>query len=161
VDVPSRDEEAVMYRRASLVLPLLMLILPSCSTQLHTSKEVPSSYVLALREEYFASNPDGQYNENIRNGEVVRGMDFLEVLASWGHPAERKKDSQTMEEWTYREIDEVSKDWVEYTFMFRQSILEDWSIARHVAKGGALMAIPKQGETLIRGQYTTGKRVPE
>jgi len=149
-----------MYRTPLLALSLLLpvLVLSSCSTNLKKVDDKDSSYIMALRSEYFASNPDGQYNEYIKNSEVVKGMDFLEVLSSWGHPSSRLRKSETTELWTYREMEEVNQDWIEYTFTFRSSILGDWTIARHTSQGA--VDFPQSHETAIRKEYTSGKRVP-
>lgn len=149
-----------MYRTPLLVL-LILLVLPllgSCTSNLQKVDDKDSSYLLALRAEYFASNPDGEFNENIERGEIVRGMDFLEVLASWGHPAARSKPADTSEEWTYREVDENTKDWIEYTFMFQNTVLGEWKVARHYGEGA--LDFPQTNDVLIRGEYTAGKRVP-
>jgi hypothetical protein len=88
-----------------------------------------------LREEFFKTHPDGVHNEYIANGEVVRGMDYLEVLASWGNPIKREKPSPSVEYWLYLEEDEDSKDWVQYKLVFRRSVLDDWELARHTSQG--------------------------
>ncbi|MCH7550026.1 MAG: hypothetical protein IH969_10930 [Candidatus Krumholzibacteriota bacterium] len=149
-----------MYRTPLLVL-LLLLVLPllgSCTSNLQKIDQGDSSYLMALRAEYFASNPDGEFNEYIERGEIVQGMDFLEVLASWGHPAARTKRADTTELWKYREVDENTKDWIEYTFIFRDNVLGDWKVARHYGEGA--LDIPQTNDVLIRGEYTPGKRVP-
>jgi hypothetical protein len=140
---------------------LLLILLSACSTQLRKSSDTETGYLLALRAEYLATNPDGEYNEYIKRGEVTPGMDFLEVLAAWGHPSMRSKRTYITELWTYRDIDEDSKDWIEYTFTFRRNVLRDWAIARHVAAGGIL---PPEGittDTFNKGTLTRGKQVPK
>ncbi len=148
-----------MYRTPLpiLLLPLLLPLLGSCTSNLQ-KVDKNSSYLLALRAEYFASNPDGEFNDYIERGEIVKGMDFLEVLASWGHPAARSKRSDTTELWTYREINQGTKDWIEYTFTFRSNVLGDWKITRHYGEGA--LDFPQTDEVLIRGEYTGGKHVP-
>lgn len=157
---PAAAEEAVMIRTPHLVFLLLLAVIlaGSCSSNLQKVDDKNSSYLLALRAEYLASNPDGEFNEYIERGEVVKGMDFLEVLASWGHPAARSKRADATEVWTYREVDQNNKDWIEFTFEFRGSILGDWKIARHYGAGS--LDMPPRGEVLIRGEYSGGKRVP-
>jgi hypothetical protein len=102
------------------------------------SADQETDYIRMLRSEFFKTHPDGEYNEHIKKGEVVRGMDFLEVLASWGNPDVRKKPMEGVEHWTYLETDEDSKDSVHYKFIFKKNVLFDWELARHFAKGGEL-----------------------
>jgi hypothetical protein len=100
------------------------------------SEENETEYIRMLREEFFKTHPDGQYNEFIARGEVVKGMDFLEVLASWGNPNKREKPTENVEYWLYHEEDENSLDWVEYKFVFRKNVLEDWELTKHIGEGG-------------------------
>lgn len=151
-----------MYRilRTMFQIAALALLVTGCSSNLKRVGPPESDYLIALRAEYFATNPDGPHNEYIERGEVVKGMDFLEVLASWGHPKRRMKTPDTTtERWVYREEDEDSKDWIEYTFTFRGNVLDDWQLERHFAAGGALplKQTPVQGP-LIKGADTPGKQ---
>ena len=118
-------------------LPLLFLVVAfACSQTPRMSQEDETDYIRMLRDEYFETNPDGQYNEYIARGEVVRGMDFLEVLASWGNPGKREKPGPSVEYWLYEEKDEASQDWIRYKFVFRGNVLDDWELTRHVSEGG-------------------------
>jgi hypothetical protein len=119
--------------RALPLLPLLLIVACSQTPRMSDTKE--TDYIRMLREEFFKTHPDGQYNEYIAKGEVVKGMDFLEVLASWGNPNKREKPTDNVEYWIYLEVDEASMDWVQYKFEFRKSALSDWELARHVATG--------------------------
>lgn len=127
-----------MYRipRILRALPLLILVaVVACSQTPRMSEENETEYVRMLREEFFKTHPDGLYNEFIARGEVVKGMDFLEVLASWGNPNKREKPTENVEYWMYREEDENSLDWVQYKFTFRKNVLEDWELTRHIGEG--------------------------
>lgn len=114
---------------------LLLLTIVACSQTPRMSEDRETEYIRMLREEFFKTHPDGQFNEHIARGEVVRGMDFLEVLASWGNPSKREKPTVSVEYWMYRDDDEDSGDWVQYKFIFRKNVLEDWELTRHVADG--------------------------
>jgi hypothetical protein len=130
--------------------------LTSCSPNPRIISGTESDYLLQLRAEYLAANPDGAYNEYIKRGEVVKGMDILEVLASWGHPEVRKKENALTEHWIYREVDEDSKDWVLFTFTFRRTVLAEWDLMRHFAAGGRVDVPEGRDRTsLTRGEYTT------
>jgi hypothetical protein len=140
--------------RTVLCLTALLLILPSCSHNPRMLSGTESDYLLKLRAEYLASNPNGMYNEYVERGEVVKGMDFLEVLASWGHPEIRKKESSLTEQWTYTEVDEASKDWVVYVFTFRRNVLSEWDLYRHFAAGGQIdLPQGRASTSLTRGDY--------
>jgi hypothetical protein len=92
-----------------------------------------------MRQDYLLANPDGVYNEYITRGEVVRGMNYLEVSASWGIPETRRMSKdQKLEYWTFYEKDDLSGDWTRYTFVFEKGALSDWQMARHFSKNGVL-----------------------
>ena len=150
-----------MYRTPHVmpVFVLLSLLVIGCSSQL-PSMETSQGYVLELRAEYLAADPDGEFNEHVKRGEVVKGMDYMAVLASWGHPARRSRRSDVAEDWVYREVDEETDTWMEFKFSFRYSVLDDWEIARH--NGGAReLDLTRQNDVLTRyGTDTRGKRVP-
>ena len=94
-----------------------------------------TEYIKMLRTEFFKSHPDGQYNENISRSEVVVGMDFLEVLSSWGNPVKRQKPAENIEHWIYIELDRDSGDKYEYTLIFKGNTMADWALTRYLANG--------------------------
>ena len=125
-----------MHGRSSLLFILslvLVIFVIACAHTPRMSKDRETEYIRMLREEFFKSHPEGEFNENIKRGEVLAGMGFLEVLASWGLPTSRSqsKDKST-EYWTYFGYDDASKDWSRYTFVFEQSRLLEWEMTRHV-----------------------------
>lgn len=155
-----------MRRTTALLLwlPIVLLTLVACSHNPRILSGTESDYLLKLRAEYLAANPDGEHNELIKRGEVVQGMDILEVLASWGHPEVRKKEGSLTERWIYREVDEQSKDWLEYVFTFRRTVLAEWDLTRHFAAGGQInLPEGRNRATLTRGDYrnTGGSAVPK
>ncbi len=137
------------------------LALSACSTQGRLSGGAPPDYLKALRADYLAAHPDGPFNEYIRRGEVVPGMDLIEVLASWGNPLRRVRHGDLTEQWVYRDRDEDSHDWIEYTFLFRQGRLDSWQIRRHVAAGGALVTTGGRNEALSRAAPPVRKRTDD
>jgi len=55
-----------------------------------------------LRAEYMDSHPEGTFNSHIYKGEVKRGMNSDEVVASWGFPNVLLVDNHfTNQHWVY------------------------------------------------------------
>lgn len=146
-----------MKRTPPILIALLLLttgLLAACSQVPRRTGDHETEYVRLLRQEYFKTHPDGQFNEHILRSEIVPGMDLLEVLASWGHPISRRKPSPRQEQWFYREMDEVSKNWVEYKIVFRDNVLTDWWVSRHFAKGGRTVPIDTaKPDALAKGAF--------
>jgi len=139
--------------RALPLLPLLLIVACSHTPRMDDTKE--TDYIRMLREEFFKTHPDGQYNEYIARGEVVKGMDFLEVLASWGNPNKREKPTDNVEYWIYLDVDEDSMDWVQYKFEFRKSVLSDWDLSRHVATGRGVDVPSDSNTQVLTGEGST------
>lgn len=111
--------------------------LSSCTYTPRVPEE--STAVLTLRSDYLHNHPTGQYNEHIVKGEVVKGMNPVEVLASWGAPDSRLRiPAKNVEYWRYVAQDDLSNDWVLYTFTFEKRHLVTWEMSRHVSKLGAM-----------------------
>jgi hypothetical protein len=123
-----------------LLAALVAGVLSSCAhapPALEETEGVPS-----IRADYLRNHPAGQYNEFIRRGEVVRGMTYLEVLASWGYPEARLRvPKRGLEYWRYLARDDVSGDWIQYTFVFEDNALLEWEMTRHHSKGRAMAHI--------------------
>jgi hypothetical protein len=140
-------------------LPVLFVtVFVACTQTPRMQEEKETDYIRMLREEFFKSHPDGQYNDHIAQGEVVLGMDFLEVLASWGNPGKREKPTENVEYWMYLDEDEDSKDWVRYKFIFRKNILEDWELTRHVAAGGILEVPDDKVQSVLKRSSSGSKK---
>ncbi len=84
---------------------------------------------LESREHFIELNPNGLFCEYVRNGEIIRGMNIYEVIASWGLPnvylVSRKDNS---ENWIYYVEDRDSRSILIYTLTFREDMLETWEI---------------------------------
>ncbi len=121
------------------VLAITCLIVTGCA---HTPRNIDESRsVLTIRADYLASNPDGPYNQYITRGEVVKGMSYVDVLASWGVPRARYRtdvEQNEVEYWHYFTLDDVSRDWTQFTFVFEKKVLTEWDVIRHVTKNGSL-----------------------
>jgi hypothetical protein len=138
-------------------LPLMAVALVfSCSQNPRMDQSSETEYIRMLREEFFKTHPNGVHNEYISRGEVVRGMDFLEGLASWGNPIKREKPTPNVEYWLYLEEDEDSKDWTQYKFIFRQSVLDDWEMVRHRSEGGLEQRQSQPTDVLTKGSGASG-----
>ena len=72
-------------RYLPLLFALSLLILASgCSSTNQIERE---DFVSSdAREIFIEGHPESAFQENIRNGEIIRGMNEDEVLASWGMP---------------------------------------------------------------------------
>lgn len=127
-----------MHQARHLVLLLLLgILLSSCAHA--PGAPSGSDGVLSLRQQYLSSNPDGRFNPYIERGQVIRGMKFTEVTASWGLPESRRLSrDREFEYWTFYGKDNESGDWMRYTFEFSDGVLVDWEVARHIAKNGSL-----------------------
>lgn len=111
--------------------------LSSCAYTPRVPEE--SAAVLTIRNDYLRNHPQGQYNEHIQRGEVVKGMSLVEVLASWGDPDTRLRvPDRSVEYWRYVARDDASKDWVLYTFTFEKRKLVEWEMSRHVSQMKAM-----------------------
>jgi hypothetical protein len=117
-----------------LVLPLFFT---ACSNKQRAINDDIS--VLQMRGDYVQNHPAGKYNRYIEKGEVVRGMNLVEVSASWGLPEARwKSKDPAFEYWTFFGQDEISGDWSRYTLVFEKNVLVDWALDRHFNKNGTL-----------------------
>lgn len=82
-----------------------------------------------LRAEFLRNNPDGKFNRHIKNGEIVRGMGVVEVLASWGLPNMRRLGGADLAEyWTYYSRDPHTSTFTVYDLVFQQRVLFRWVV---------------------------------
>jgi len=71
------------YLPLLFAIPAIFLISGcSCTSQIEREDFTSSD----SREIYIDGHPESAFQENIRNGEIVRGMNAEEVIASWGMP---------------------------------------------------------------------------
>ncbi len=113
--------------RGILLLVLVVTVAVSCS---RLPRSIRSNDEMAsIRAEYLQNNPDGEYNGHITEGRVVKGMNTLEVLASWGVPNVRRGWELDKEEyWTYYAKDEHTQQLVSYDLVFDDRVLKRWVI---------------------------------
>lgn len=98
----------------------------SCVTKVERENFVDSSF----RDEYTKQNPESPFCENIKNGEITRGMSVQEVMASWGLPNVYLVSMKKSEEyWVYYIRNDLSSSILIYTLIFSDdSKLSDWDI---------------------------------
>ena len=141
------------WTRVLVLLLRLSLLFAACA---HAPSALnDDAAVLVMRQDYLSAHPDGRYNAYIAKGEVVRGMNYLEVSASWGVPETRRLSGDKQSEfWTFFGKDDVSGDWIRYTFLFEKGILVDWQVNRHFTKNGTLSewGAVSEGTASVDGQ---------
>ena len=102
-----------------------------------------------LRATYLRDHPNGPHNDRIIKGEVARGMDVTEVLASWGVPERRiGKRSNKEEYWIYTARDEYSQNYVVYELVFVDRTLSRWIFDRGNTGSGVFRATDGLGPGL-------------
>lgn len=131
-------------------IPLLVLvsvISVSCS---RLPQSVRSNEELAsIRAEYLQNHPDGKYNDHILEGRVVKGMNSLEVLASWGVPNVRRGwEHDKTEYWTYYAKDEHTEQLLSYELIFDDKVLSRWVIGDQVRGLGTAVTEPTTTRTV-------------
>lgn len=124
-----------MNRFAATVVALLGLILLACAHVPRTYDETDA--VKRLRLQYVRTHPNGRFNAHILKGEVTKGMDFLDVLASWGLPNLRRGSRESVyENWVYYARDEETGRFTVYELVFKDQHLVDWKVDVNVAGNG-------------------------
>jgi hypothetical protein len=116
-------------RYVPLLFALSLLIFISgcsCSSQIEREDFTSSE----SREIFIDGHPESSFQENIRYGEIVRGMNEEEVIASWGMPnvylTSRSKDE---ERFIYYIQDKETNSVLVYMLDFdADHILYDWDI---------------------------------
>jgi hypothetical protein len=104
-------------------------LLAGCASSLQLHQGTRPADLSELRAEYRSGNPKSPYLANVHRGEVVKGMDRLGVLASWGYPERRVRDGDG-ERWVYVEEDDASGDRVTYELAFLKGVLQNWDMGR-------------------------------
>jgi hypothetical protein len=116
-----------MKTMTKVIAALLFLSMVGCSGI--STIERAELTNLESREHFIATNPSSIYCENVRNGEIVQGMNIYEVIASWGLPnvylVARK---EPRENWIYYVQDADTRSILIYTLTFDDNLLEGWEI---------------------------------
>ena len=116
-------------RYLPLLFAMSLLIFASgCSCTNQVEKEDFTS--VSAREIFIDGHPESSFQENIRNGEIIRGMNEDEVIASWGMPnvylVSRVRDE---ERFVYYIQDRGANSVLVYSLDFdKDNILYSWDI---------------------------------
>lgn len=137
---------------------VLFAMLVSCSHSPKTLRD--SEAIRQIRLDYIRNNPDSPYKDYILKGEVVKGMNFMSVLASWGLPNVRRiSEGLVYEHWIYYTQDKAAGVWNIYELIFRDQTLVGWKIDKNIAGQGGLMPVVEEGEiSLDKLDATVGSK---
>lgn len=144
-------------RYASLLFAMSLLIFVSgcsCTSQVEREDFTSSE----AREIFIDGHPESAFQENIREGEIVRGMNGDEVIASWGMPSvyltSRLKDE---ERFIYYIQDREANSVLVYMLDFdKDNILYDWDIDEKRLSSYSLVGYDLPSE-YYGSRPTTGK----
>lgn len=125
------------YLSRIAILLVLIALVASCAHSPRSYKD--SEAIKQIRLEYINSNPDSEYKEYVLKGEVVKGMGFMGVLASWGLPNVRRiSESSLYEYWTYFTEDKDAGMWTMYELMFKDQMLVSWIVDKNIVGQGGI-----------------------
>lgn len=114
-----------------LALACAAMLWSSCANNPTTFKE--SDSLEQMREAYIRDHPRGAFNNQIVEGQIARGMNIYEVLASWGMPNDTELLVQSNLDhlcWKYNMVNQGTKVAYEYRLMFEGYYLVDWNVSR-------------------------------
>ena len=143
--MPRNEQEARALQMGGLIVKalcclavvFLVTVATGCTHAPRLSRTTADIEI--YRAEYMRNNPDGKYNEQIMKGEVTKGMDAVEVLASWGLPHLRRGSEHTdQESWVYYTIDDHTKQVISYELVFLSSELSRWFVDNNASGQGTL-----------------------
>jgi hypothetical protein len=140
-------------------VPFLLLLTAGCTSSTLQLLHEPPPYLSDLRSEYFTSYPDSPYRDAITRGTVVPGMGRFDVLASWGSPETRARDTDR-EKWTYFDVDTDSGDAVVYDLLFQNGVLERWTSRSVKNTGMAYRSKNEEATKIVPAEPPAGKRIP-
>ena len=89
-----------------------------------------SDHVLVFRTQYLQHYSGAPFEKEIRNGEIHKSMNFMQVLAAWGLPNVRSQPSPDGNEtWTYFSVDEHTSELRSYALVFTKNCLTRWVVS--------------------------------
>lgn len=115
---------------------------------------------LCEREDYVKKHPECRFGENILSGEIVRGMEGNEVMASWGLPnVYLLSKNGPNEYWVYYVHNEDSRSILIYTLTFNdKNNLADWDIDIKRFNGGSYVYSPGNQEIPVSDSKASDRR---
>jgi len=128
--------------RMAMILCVCALLAASAGCSCISTVERADRTPRSCREDFVKLHPDCAYRESVLNGEIVRGMNAQEVLASWGLPNVYVvlRTSPT-EQWIYYLKDRDSLTMLIYTLTFADDTLQVWDIDQKRFVGQGIMAV--------------------
>ncbi len=144
-----------------VIYPLLVFSLAfSLGCSCLSTVERENLVELCDREEFVGNNPESRFCDNILSGEIVRGMEGNEVMASWGLPnVYLVSEDRTREFWVYyvQNVDTISI--LIYTLSFDdRNILDDWDIDIKRFSGGSYVYSPDAIVIHSKEKHPVGKK---
>ena len=141
-------------------VPFLLLLSVGCASSTLQLLHEPPPYLSDLRSEYFISNPDSPFRNDVNRGSITAGMGRFDVLASWGHPDRRVRENPEQEEWTYLDVDAESGDLLQYELLFQAGVLSRWDTRVEKNTGLAYRGKQEDQTRIVPAAPPGGKRVP-
>lgn len=143
--------------RFPLFLVAAVLVAAVCGCSCMSTVERANLIPADSRDEYVNMNPDGQHNDCIRNGEIVRGMCAREVVASWGLPnVYVVSKTNPSEEWIFYVRDRDSLSMLIYTLGFNDDTLRTWEVEQKRLVGQGVVSSDAKGQKDIPGATPSG-----
>ncbi len=106
-----------MKRTMIICAASLIVFVAGCSH--YSAIEKADFTALEDREDFLDKNPNCVHREHIRNGEITRGMNAQEVMASWGMPNVYLVSRDKPEEyWIYYTGDDNKQSILIFTLVF-------------------------------------------
>jgi hypothetical protein len=141
-----------------LLFAVTLIFVSGCSGTSQIEREDFTSS--EAREIYIDGHPESIFQENIRRGEIVRGMNEEEVIASWGMPnvylTSRVKDE---ERFIYYIQDRGANSVLVYMLDFdMDNILYDWDIDQKRLSSYSLVGYDQPPEYIRSGAVTGNAR---
>ncbi|MBN2185782.1 MAG: hypothetical protein JW746_10710 [Candidatus Krumholzibacteriota bacterium] len=144
------------------IVPLLMVIslIFSIGCSCISTVERENLVELCDREEFVGKNPDSRFCENILSGEIVRGMEGNEVMASWGLPnVYLVSEDRSQEYWVYYVQNAGARSIHIYTLAFDdKNLLDDWDIDIKRFSGGSFVYSPDVVRIPAEEKHPVGKK---
>jgi len=142
-----------------LSVPLVVSL--GCAPSLRQLESTTPADLTDLRAQYIQVHPDSPYLTHVLSGEVVKGMDYLGVIAAWGRPETRTSDGLGRELWFYVDADEDSGNSSEFELVFFDGTLARWTSRAQSGGSVAVRSSDQVTSIAVRADPPAGKRTPQ